>query len=165
MVFVFQVNIYSAYLHDAIILYAKALNASLEKGGTIDNGTAIIKEMFGMGFYGKKIILLILHWPDLILIFFFRFVFYLTGMTGDLEIDDRGDRVTSYQVEIAIKGKFETFGIFHGPSKSYQFKNDTKAIWPGGSETAPLGRPVCGFDNEYCPPAPPGKEIVVFIRP
>lgn len=53
----FQVNIYSAYLHDSIYLYAKALNASLEKGNNITDGNSIIKEMFGMGFYGKRITL------------------------------------------------------------------------------------------------------------
>ena len=30
------------------------------------------------------------------------------------------------------------------------------AYWPGGSVTAPLGRPECGFNGEFC--SPPGRK-------
>lgn len=81
----------------------------------------------------------------------------LAGKSGDLEIDTNGDRVTSYQLEIGKGGAFHTFAIFHGPSKAYQFQNTTTIVWPGGSTVAPLGRPPCGFDMEFCPPKPVGK--------
>lgn len=81
---------------------------------------------------------------------------YLLGKSGNLAIDENGDRVTSYQLEIAKKGVLDTFAIFHGPTKSYQFVNSTTVVWPGGGTTAPLGRPPCGFDNEFCPPKPVG---------
>ncbi|KAK3753336.1 hypothetical protein QZH41_015271 [Actinostola sp. cb2023] len=132
-----KVNIYSAYLYDSIILYAYALNNSLAKGGNITDGNSIIKEMFGFDFHGKS---------------------------GHVQIDDHGDRVTSYQLEIGKNGAFDTFATFFGPTKTYQFKNSTTIIWPGGSTVAPLGRPVCGFDMEYCPPEPIVKvEIWPYI--
>ena len=31
--------------------------------------------------------------------------------------------------------------------------------WPGGSVVAPLGRPECGFNGEFCPP--PGRYNII----
>ena len=32
-----------------------------------------------------------------------------------------------------------------------QFGSNVTLLWPGGSTVAPLGRPECGFNNEFCP--------------
>ena len=38
-------------------------------------------------------------------------------------------------------------------------------LWLGGSKTAPLGRPVCGFDNEFCPDKVEGlKQLAFYFR-
>jgi hypothetical protein len=44
---------YSAYLHDAILLYAHGLNKTLSQGGNYTDGRAITQNMFGMEFLGK----------------------------------------------------------------------------------------------------------------
>ena len=38
---------------------------------------------------------------------------------------------------------------YFGTSGEYQPLNKT-IIWPGGGTKIPLGRPACGFDNEFC---------------
>ena len=49
----FQTNNYAAYLHDAILLYAYALNETLSEGVAITEGTNVSKSMIGKQFLGK----------------------------------------------------------------------------------------------------------------
>ena len=51
--FFFQTNIFAAYLHDAILLYAHALNKSLNQNVGITAGKNISRSMIGMNFFGK----------------------------------------------------------------------------------------------------------------
>ena len=51
--FFFQTNIFAAYLHDAILLYAYALNESLRENVNITAGSNVSKSMMGMEFVGK----------------------------------------------------------------------------------------------------------------
>lgn len=48
-----QVNSYAAYLHDAIILYALALNESTNQNGSFIDPKNITKAMIGKQFDGK----------------------------------------------------------------------------------------------------------------
>jgi len=48
-----QTNIYAAYLHDAILLYAHALNESLDENVAITEGKNVSKSMIGKQFLGK----------------------------------------------------------------------------------------------------------------
>jgi hypothetical protein len=83
---------------------------------------------------------------------------FLAGKTGPLGIDNNGDRVNSYQLQIGKGSAFVRFANYFGTSNAYMFLNET-IIWPGGGTTAPLGRPACGFDNELCPPEVKGTDI------
>ena len=47
---------YAAYLHDAILLYAYALNESLNENVDITNGVNISRSMLGKQFLGKDIL-------------------------------------------------------------------------------------------------------------
>jgi len=53
------VNPFVAAFHEAVLLYAIALNETLEAGGTVTNGTAITSRMWGRTFTGKYIHFLI----------------------------------------------------------------------------------------------------------
>ena len=46
---------YAAYLHDAILLYAHALNESLNENVPMTDGVNISKSMMGKQFLGKGI--------------------------------------------------------------------------------------------------------------
>lgn len=54
VIFFFQTNIYAAYLHDAILLYAHALNESLTESVAITEGKNVSKSMIGKQFLGKQ---------------------------------------------------------------------------------------------------------------
>lgn len=49
----FQVNSFVGAFHDAVILYALALNETLEANGNITNGVEITKRMWNRTFNGK----------------------------------------------------------------------------------------------------------------
>ena len=49
----FQVEIYAAFLHDAAMLYAHALNKTLNMNGTVWDGHLIIQNMYNYSFNGK----------------------------------------------------------------------------------------------------------------
>ena len=50
-----QTNFYAAYLHDAIILYALALNETITETGNVTDGRNISKSMIGKEFEGKVV--------------------------------------------------------------------------------------------------------------
>jgi hypothetical protein len=49
------VNPFVTAFYDAVILYATALNETLEAGGSISNGTEITRRMWGKTFQGKAL--------------------------------------------------------------------------------------------------------------
>ena len=49
---------YSPFLHDAVLLYAIALNETITKGQSLDDGMAIVRNTKGKAFKGKKSTLL-----------------------------------------------------------------------------------------------------------
>ena len=40
------------------------------------------------------------------------------------------------------------------------FYDNVDILWPGGMSVAPLGRPACGWDNEYCDESDPGTSTL-----
>ena len=50
-----QTNFYAAYLHDAIILYALALNETISETGSFTDGRNVSKSMIGKNFDGKVV--------------------------------------------------------------------------------------------------------------
>lgn len=118
-----QTNIYAAYLHDAILLYAHALNDSLSENVNVGNGKNVSKSMIGQQFF---------------------------GVSGPVGIDEKGDRVASYRIQSFLPGmKTVRVANYFGTTGELQLLNQT-IIWPGGTTTIPIGRPACGFDNEFC---------------
>uniref|UniRef100_A0A452HGE8 Receptor ligand binding region domain-containing protein n=1 Tax=Gopherus agassizii TaxID=38772 RepID=A0A452HGE8_9SAUR len=49
----FQMNYIAAAFHDGVLLYARAVNETLQQGGTVRNASTITRHMWNRTFYGK----------------------------------------------------------------------------------------------------------------
>ena len=78
---------------------------------------------------------------------------FSAGVSGLVFIDENGDRAISLQMKNFHNGKMVRVANYFRHSEKLEFLKIT-TVWPGGSVTAPLGRPDCGFSNEFC--TPPG---------
>nr|XP_006814370.1 PREDICTED: atrial natriuretic peptide receptor 1-like [Saccoglossus kowalevskii] len=123
-----QGNKYSAFLYDAIILYALALNDSLSKGKDHTNGVDLLQSMSNM---------------------FFK------GMTGMVMTDAYGDREPDYWItDLQPNGVFEKISeVVNLEDGTREFRQLRDPRWPGGKvghQYAPPDVPVCGFNGEFC---------------
>nr|XP_002733063.1 PREDICTED: atrial natriuretic peptide receptor 1-like [Saccoglossus kowalevskii] len=119
---------YSAFLYDAIILYALALNDSLSKGKDHTNGVDLLQSMSNM---------------------FFK------GMTGMVMTDAYGDREPDYWItDLQPNGVFEKISeVVNLEDGTREFRQLGEPRWPGGKvghQYAPPDVPVCGFNGEFC---------------
>ncbi|RVE44226.1 hypothetical protein evm_011125 [Chilo suppressalis] len=123
------VSTFVAAFYDAVLLYALALNATLEQSnntsGPLD-GAALIRNMWNRTFQ---------------------------GITGEVVIDDNGDRVASYSLldMNPITSKFEVVATYVAANSSLQFIPERPIHWAGGRLTPPPDTPECGFDGTLCP--------------
>ncbi|CAG9793364.1 unnamed protein product [Diatraea saccharalis] len=123
------VSTFVAAFYDAVLLYALALNATLEQtnntSGSLD-GVALIRNMWNRTFQ---------------------------GITGEVVIDDNGDRVASYSLldMNPVTSKFEVVATYVAANSSLQFIPDRPIHWAGGRTTPPPDTPECGFDGTLCP--------------
>lgn len=46
-------NFIAAAFHDGVLLYAQAVNETLEQGGSITNASAVTRQMWNRTFYGE----------------------------------------------------------------------------------------------------------------
>ncbi|XP_044518510.1 guanylate cyclase 2G-like [Gracilinanus agilis] len=123
-----QVSAYSAYLHDAVLLYALTVKAMLKEGKDFRNGRQLVSTMKGDNLTEFR------------------------GITGRIRIDKSGERQMDYMVYILKKtGNSSTFIPFlHYDShrKTISPTGDFNGSWPLGS--LPKDKPACGFSNEHC---------------
>ncbi|XP_074092304.1 guanylate cyclase 2G-like [Macrotis lagotis] len=124
-----QVSAYSAYLHDAVLLYASAVKTMLREGKDFHDGRQLVSTVKGDN-------LTEFH-----------------GITGQIRIDEFGERQVDYFVHILKKtGDSSTFISFlHYDSLRKIISptgNFSKGSWPHGY--LPKDKPDCGFSNEYC---------------
>ncbi|KAL4713025.1 hypothetical protein ACJJTC_014659 [Scirpophaga incertulas] len=125
------VSTFVAAFYDAVLLYALALNATLEQASTHNSsgpldGPAVIKNMWNRTFQ---------------------------GITGEVIIDGNGDRVASYSLldMNPVTSKFEVVATYVAANSSLQFIPDRPIHWAGGRLTPPPDTPECGFDGSLCP--------------
>ncbi|XP_065649694.1 atrial natriuretic peptide receptor 2 isoform X2 [Hydra vulgaris] len=118
-----QVEIYAALLYDAALLYARALNKTISMNQSIDDGRAIVNNMLNTRF---------------------------KGASGDVIINDVGDRKSALQIRNINNGGYERVANYYSSSDHLEILQDKVIIWPGKVTTVPLGRPKCGFDKEFC---------------
>ncbi|CAI9725727.1 atrial natriuretic peptide receptor 1-like [Octopus vulgaris] len=113
--------------YDSAILYGYALNETLESGGNIRNSTDVTRRMWNRNF---------------------------TGITGEVVIDDNGDRESSFSIldMNPITGKFQVVGHYLANKPYYEPVPDVKIHWPGNLLEPPPNEPRCGFlgDDPAC---------------
>ncbi|XP_077865379.1 atrial natriuretic peptide receptor 1-like [Saccoglossus kowalevskii] len=119
-----DVNSFVGAFHDAVILYALALNETLEEGGTPRDGHTITYKMWGRTF---------------------------EGISGDVRIDENGDRDADYsllEMTDIENGTFSVIANYYGTRKKYEPVDGVDIDWPG--DTPPDDVPECGFEGELC---------------
>ncbi|XP_078329452.1 atrial natriuretic peptide receptor 1-like isoform X8 [Crassostrea virginica] len=133
-----EVNSFVGAFHDAVILYALALNETLANNRSITNGTEITHRMWNRTF---------------------------EGITGTVSIDSNGDRNADYSLldMNPTTGKFEVVANYFGKDKKYIAVKDKKIHWAGNRKSAPPDTPKCGFDGAKCPPEKPFPEYGIVI--
>uniref|UniRef100_A0A5F8GY90 Guanylate cyclase n=1 Tax=Monodelphis domestica TaxID=13616 RepID=A0A5F8GY90_MONDO len=119
-----QVSAYSAYLHDAVLLYALAVKAMLKEGKDFRNGRQLVSTMKGDNL----------------------------RITGQIRINEFGERQMDYMVYILKKtgnsSAFIPFLHYDSHRKTISPTGDFNGSWPFGS--LPKDKPACGFSNEHC---------------
>lgn len=125
-----QISQFVSAFHDAVLLFAKALNESIKELGDEAllqplNGTRLTQLMWGTSF---------------------------RGITGNVSIDTNGDRLSDYSL-LDMNPNNSHFEIvanyFH--SSGLTFVEGKRIHWAGGRNEPPADRPECGFDNSLCP--------------
>ena len=110
--------------HDAVLLYATALNETVNEFGleAKTDGEQIIKKMWNRT---------------------------ITGVTGNVTINENGDRNADYSLlDMDPKtGNFKTVAVYHGLTN--EFKMVGRIHWPARNDP-PSDKPECGINNELC---------------
>lgn len=125
-----QISQFVSAFHDAVLLFARALNRSIIEFGSDAlmqplNGTRLTELMWGESFQ---------------------------GITGNVKIDSNGDRRSDYSLldMNPNSGHFEIVAnYFDGTGLA--FVEGKKIHWAGGRSEPPADKPECGFDNSLCP--------------
>nr|XP_012626922.1 guanylate cyclase 2G-like isoform X3 [Microcebus murinus] len=128
-----QVSPYSAYLHDAILLYAQTVQRVAQAGGDVLDGRQLVSSLQGSN----------------------RTV--MRGITGPVVLDSQGERHMDYSVYALQKAGngslFLPFLHYDSYRKAIRpAENFSTVTWPHGS--LPEDRPGCGFYNELCKAEP-----------
>ena len=153
-------------LHDAALLYAHALNKTLNMNGSIHDGHLIVQNMLNYTFEGNLFDRLFpqptankqfngQNKKQLSLSF--------SGASGKVSIDHVGDRQSALVVKNVQNGRYKRTANFFTGSNLLKVLNDTVVIWPGKTTDVPVGRPECGFLREFCPPDPATGNSTFFV--
>ncbi|CAG0882506.1 unnamed protein product [Darwinula stevensoni] len=120
------VNTFVAAFHDAVLLYAHALNETLREGGDVTNGSDITRRMWNRS---------------------------IEGITGTVSIDENGDRKADYSLlDMDPKtGVFHVVANYFGVTGELKDVEGKSIHWAGGRDSPPPDTPQCGFDGSLCP--------------
>ncbi|XP_060726359.1 atrial natriuretic peptide receptor 1 [Tachysurus vachellii] len=115
-------NIIPGGFYDGLMLYAHALNESLAESQGQLSRESITKRMWNRTYY---------------------------GVTGLVQIDDKGDRETDFalwDMTDTNSSIFEIVAVYNGTRKQMETLPGMAFHWPGGS--VPPDMPFCGFKND-----------------
>ncbi|KAG8008766.1 Guanylate cyclase 2G [Nibea albiflora] len=124
-----EISPYSAYLHDAVLLYAMGLKEVLKDGKDPHDGRQLLRRLKnknGIRFYGAS---------------------------GLVHFDDEGERNLDYSIyDLQYAGDVTKFvPILHYDSHTKAVRPTSmfaSVVWPKGRP--PSDKPECGFNNELC---------------
>ncbi|XP_053386879.1 atrial natriuretic peptide receptor 1-like [Mercenaria mercenaria] len=113
-----EVNSYVGAFHDAVVLYALALNETIEAGESITDGSAVTRRM-----WNKTI----------------------NGITGAVTIDEKGDRIMDYSLldMDPNTGKFQVVLNYVGQSKEVVPEPGTRIHWGADYDNVPSASFCC----------------------
>ncbi|CAH1786475.1 unnamed protein product [Owenia fusiformis] len=136
-----QVNFFIGSFYDGILLYGMALNETLDVGGDIRDGWNMSRRMWNRTF---------------------------KGVTGEVIIDENGDRDTSYSIldMHPDTGDFHPVAHYWGDRPGYNPKQGVSIHWP--NDKGPPGsqnvyKTECGFTNDSPDCQEKDPIITVFI--
>lgn len=118
--------------HEAVVLYALALNDTLNEGGMIDDGALVVKNMWNRSFQ---------------------------GIDTTITISPTGDRYADFSLmDLNRKsGHFEMVANFIGRNRQYQPVENKVIDWGTINNKVPSDTLHCGYDLSGCPK--PGYNI------
>ena len=73
------------------------------------------------------------------------------GITGNIVINEYGDRRPDYDIQIINNGTHHTIFTYRAGAETLEVHDAINNIlWSAGSPTPASGAPACGWDNEFC---------------
>nr|XP_040571414.1 atrial natriuretic peptide receptor 1-like [Lepeophtheirus salmonis] len=115
-----------ANFHDAVLLYTTALKEVIEEHGLEKKGDGrlIVQKMWNRT---------------------------ITGVTGNVSINNNGDRNADYALlDMDPKtGEFIVVAVYQGLNNAFKMVPNTKIYWPH-RDGPPPDKPVCGYDGSLC---------------
>ncbi|XP_046567278.1 atrial natriuretic peptide receptor 1-like [Haliotis rubra] len=132
-----KVNYFVGAFHDGVVRYGMALNETLAKGRDVRDGYVIARSM----------------WNETVL-----------GVTGDVIIDDNGDRDTDFSIlDLNINdGEFQVVANYWGDRPGYTPVEYMTIHWPGTSGLPPQNTPRCGFRGD-APVCSDGDSVPIYV--
>ncbi|XP_041366765.1 atrial natriuretic peptide receptor 1-like [Gigantopelta aegis] len=118
-----KVNYFIGAFYDGVIRYGMALNETISAGIDPRDGYAVTKRMWNST---------------------------TQGVTGDVIIDNNGDRDTDFDIldMDPETGEFRVVANYWGKTPGYSPVKGVSIHWSGGQLTPPLNIPHCGFAGE-----------------
>ncbi|XP_048394555.1 atrial natriuretic peptide receptor 3 isoform X1 [Stegostoma tigrinum] len=117
------VNMFVEGFHDAVVLYAKALQEVLKQGYNKTNGSKIVQTMWNTTF---------------------------EGIAGQVSIDANGDRYGDFSVIAMTEpgtGNQEVIADYYGLNGTFELRPNVRLLWANGMP--PPDEPSCGFTKEH----------------
>ncbi|ULU09940.1 hypothetical protein L3Y34_014356 [Caenorhabditis briggsae] len=118
----YEMNNFISAFYDAVLLYAIALNETIQSGLDPRNGHNITSRMWGRTF---------------------------VGITGNVSIDLNGDRYSDYSLLDLDPNSDKFVEVAYYSGASNQLKTVGNLHWVGGKP--PTDLPICGYDKSKCP--------------
>ncbi|XP_077992088.1 atrial natriuretic peptide receptor 2-like [Glandiceps talaboti] len=122
----YDASVMAGYLYDTVLLYAHAINRSMEYGQSVDDPYVLTDNMRDIDF---------------------------EGITGHVIIDGEGDRRSKFilkdlQNNVFNWTIFRAVGSMDGMNYTFQRITNISIDWPG--RDIPKDSPRCGFHGEFC---------------
>ncbi|XP_078406895.1 atrial natriuretic peptide receptor 3 isoform X4 [Cetorhinus maximus] len=132
-----NVNMFVEGFHDAIVLYAKALQEVLKRGYSKTNGSKIVQKMWNTTF---------------------------EGIAGQVSIDANGDRYGDFSVIAMTEprtGTQEVIADYYGLNGTFELRPNVRLPWANGMP--PPDEPSCGFTKDHTATCGLGESAVTGI--